>query len=131
MCSAIQNQDFTLIDDYVTGLKCLLYMDACDEFRMWNGQSQPTVRHQKGKPVAPKIADIVGKSLPHFGEFKKKREQIVAEHKKQSDLLSEENLPEKVRPAVVPKRDITSIKVSLHYILSHVVFNKTWMEFLI
>ena len=35
-------------------------MDACDSFKGWNGQSEPTVRHQKGKPV-PKIADIVGK----------------------------------------------------------------------
>lgn len=108
----MQNQDFTLIEDYVSGLKCLLYMDACDEFRKWNGQSEPTVRHQKGKPV-PKIADVVGKSLPHFGEFKKKREQIIAEHKKSSDLHSEQNMPEKVRPGVVPKREITSVKVSV------------------
>lgn len=85
-------------------------MDACDEFRQWNGQSQPTVRHQKGKPV-PKIADIVGKSLPHFGEFEKKREEIIANNKKQSDLLSEENAPEKVRPGVAPKRSITTVQV--------------------
>ena len=60
MCSAVQNQDFTVIEDYITGLKCLLYMDACEEFEHWNGQSEPTVRHQKGK-IVPKINDVIGK----------------------------------------------------------------------
>ena len=58
--SAVQNQDFTVIHDYNTGLKCLLYMESCEEFENWNGQSAPTARHQKGKPV-PKISDLVGK----------------------------------------------------------------------
>ena len=60
VCSAIQNQDFTLIDDYVTGLKTLLYISSLDELSSWDGQSPPTVKHQRGKEV-PKIKDIVGK----------------------------------------------------------------------
>ena len=59
ICSAIQNQDFTVVQDYISGLKCLLYMEACEEFSDWNGQSEPTVRHQKGKPVV--IKDVIGK----------------------------------------------------------------------
>ena len=35
-------------------------MDACEEFEHWNGQSEPTVRHQKGK-IVPKINDVIGK----------------------------------------------------------------------
>ena len=58
--SAIQNQDFTLIDDYTTGLKCLLYLQTVKELSDWNGQSPPTPKHQKGKLV-PKIAELVGK----------------------------------------------------------------------
>lgn len=47
--SAIQNQDFTLIEDYCTGLKALLYMK--DRFPLWDGQSPPSFKHQLGKPV--------------------------------------------------------------------------------
>ena len=60
MCSAVQNQDFTVVHDYITGLKCLLYMESCKEFENWNGQSAPTERHQKGKSVL-QIGDLVGK----------------------------------------------------------------------
>lgn len=50
--SAIQNQDFTLIDDYLTGLKTLLYLKSLAHLKDWNGQSPPTSKHQKGKPVS-------------------------------------------------------------------------------
>ena len=51
VCSAVHNQDYTVIDDYITGLKCLLYMKSIDEFKSWNGQSEPTFKHQLGKPI--------------------------------------------------------------------------------
>lgn len=35
-------------------------MDACKEFKEWNGQSEPTARHQKGK-IVPKINNVIGK----------------------------------------------------------------------
>lgn len=60
MCSAIQNQDFTVIDDYCTGLQALLYLKSIEELEDWDGQSPATMRHQKGKPV-PRIADMMGK----------------------------------------------------------------------
>ena len=28
VCSAIHNQEYTLIEDYITGLKCLLYLQV-------------------------------------------------------------------------------------------------------
>lgn len=49
ICSAVQNQDFTLIQDYCTGLKALLYLD--NRLTGWDGQSPPTFKHQLGKPV--------------------------------------------------------------------------------
>lgn len=49
--SAVQNQDFTLIEDYETGLKTLLYLKSIDKLQGWDGQSPPTSVHQKGKPV--------------------------------------------------------------------------------
>ncbi|KAF4789599.1 Dihydropyrimidine dehydrogenase [NADP(+)] [Turdus rufiventris] len=60
VCSAIQNQDFTVIDDYCTGLRALLYLKSIEELEDWDGQSPATMCHQKGKPV-PRIADLMGK----------------------------------------------------------------------
>lgn len=60
ICSAVQNQDFTVVDDYITGLKALLYLKGTNELKDWDGQSPPTPVHQKGKPVYPiKIDDKV------------------------------------------------------------------------
>ena len=64
MCSAVQNQDFTLIDDYCSGLQALLYLKSLD-LENWDGQSPPTPKHQLGKPV-PKITEIVGKVSAKF-----------------------------------------------------------------
>jgi len=47
----VHNQDYTVIDDYITGLKCLLYMRSIKELKDWDGQTAPTERHQLGKPV--------------------------------------------------------------------------------
>ncbi|KAK9886993.1 hypothetical protein WA026_019912 [Henosepilachna vigintioctopunctata] len=80
ICSAVQNQDFTLIDDYCTGLKALIYLDG--RLPGWEGQSPPAFKHQLGKPVFS-LYDSQGKKLPFFGEYKKKRENILANlHKK-------------------------------------------------
>ena len=59
VCSAVQNQDFTVIDDYVTGLQTLLYMQGLEELRHWDGQSPPTPKHQLGKPVQVPMQDQV------------------------------------------------------------------------
>ena len=32
VCSAIHNQDYTLVEDYITGLKTLLYLQVCLRF---------------------------------------------------------------------------------------------------
>ncbi|KAL9951246.1 hypothetical protein ACROYT_G043872 [Oculina patagonica] len=117
--SAVQNQDFTLIDDYTTGLKCLLYLQTIDELAAWSGQSPPTPKHQKGK-IVPKIAELVGKALPSFGPFVKEREAIVARHKETSDLLSRELEPEKVRPALKPDKPAPLVKDVIGLALSRI-----------
>ena len=50
MGSAVQNQDLTVVEDYVTGLKALLYLQSLG-LEGWEGQSPPTPSHQRGKPV--------------------------------------------------------------------------------
>merc|ERR1712241_1352423 len=64
--SAIQNQDFTLIEDYITGLKTLLYMQTLNGVEEWDGQSPPTARTYKGKPVTDLKSRLVN-DLPNFG----------------------------------------------------------------
>ncbi|KAL1497004.1 hypothetical protein ABEB36_008036 [Hypothenemus hampei] len=76
ICSAVQNQDFTVIDDYISGLKALLYLDG--RLSGWDGQRVPTIKHQKGKPVQP-LYDTNGKKLPHFGLFKRQREEFLSQ----------------------------------------------------
>ncbi|NWR59918.1 DPYD dehydrogenase, partial [Bucorvus abyssinicus] len=108
VCSAIQNQDFTVIDDYCTGLQALLYLKSIEELEDWNGQSPATMRHQKGKPV-PRIADMMGKKLPSFGPYLEQRKKIIAENKiklKEQSLTAV--LPKKKH--FIPKKPIPAIK---------------------
>ncbi|XP_034946599.1 dihydropyrimidine dehydrogenase [NADP(+)] [Chelonus insularis] len=94
--SAIQNQDFTLIDDYVTGLKALMYLSTLEQTKNWNGQSPPTPKHQKGKILS---IHALGSHVPYFGEYQFLREKKISEIKARSDplsLLSKENCDDKV-----------------------------------
>ena len=58
VCSAVQNQDFTVIDDYVTGLQALVYLESLG-LKGWDGQSPPTPRHQNGKVIT--VSDVMDK----------------------------------------------------------------------
>lgn len=114
VCSAIQNQDFTLIEDYVTGLKTLLYLRSIAELDHWEGQSPPTPIHQKGKTVPPFLQ---GKDLPNFGAYLRERYRLLEEHKKTIDLLALEYHPEAIRPAYKPSRPIPSVKDMIGFAL--------------
>ena len=65
ICSSVQNQDFTVVDDYITGLKTLMYLRSIEQLKHWDGQSPPTIQHQKGKPVPdlPAVKDQVERCL--------------------------------------------------------------------
>ncbi|UYV65117.1 DPYD [Cordylochernes scorpioides] len=104
-CSAIQNQDFTVIEDYVTGLKTSLYIRTLEGLEDWDGQSPPTDRHQKGKSVQ----DYLAAGLPSFGPYLKKKEQLLADYKKQADLLTTD-VPSPCRPVARQVRPVPQIK---------------------
>ncbi|XP_071983300.1 dihydropyrimidine dehydrogenase [NADP(+)] isoform X1 [Engystomops pustulosus] len=127
VCSAIQNQDFTVIDDYCTGLKALLYLKSIEELQDWDGQSPPTFRHQKGKPI-PKIADIIGQKLPSFGPFLEKRNKILAENKLRS-LSENPNASSNIKNHFLPKKPVPAVKDvigrALQYIGSYAELNIT------
>eukprot|EP01111_Echinosteliopsis_oligospora_P010363 TRINITY_DN3210_c0_g1_i1.p1 TRINITY_DN3210_c0_g1~~TRINITY_DN3210_c0_g1_i1.p1 ORF type:complete len:857 (-),score=256.39 TRINITY_DN3210_c0_g1_i1:580-3150(-) len=41
ICSAVQNQDFTVVQDYITGLKAYLYIQSRSDLAGWDSQSPP------------------------------------------------------------------------------------------
>jgi len=75
ICSAIQNQDFTVVHDYITGLKAYLYLQAREDLKNWDGQSPPL-------ELEPR--NILGNSLPKFGPYLqarlKKRSELAKSH---------------------------------------------------
>jgi len=71
ICSAIHNQEYTVINDYITGLKTLLYLQARDDLKGWDGQSPP-------REFMPR--DRVGQGLPKFGPYMKEREKQLRQH---------------------------------------------------
>lgn len=75
----------------------------------WDGQSPPTSRTYKGKPV-PSIKALVGanRNLPNFGEFGKEKKRLLAEEKKSTDLLGDNQLPN-LRPGNKPDKKIPSV----------------------
>lgn len=100
VCSAVQNQDFTLVEDYITGLQALLYLKSLG-LDGWDGQSPPTPKHQKGKTIL--VKDLVGSKLPVFGPYRHKREELTQNFLKEVDLLDKQFEPEPIRPARQPK----------------------------
>ncbi|BFY99961.1 hypothetical protein BsWGS_03001 [Bradybaena similaris] len=108
VCSAVQNQDFTVIDDYITGLKTLLYLRGLDTFSSWDGQSPPITKHQKGKHIVH--LDLNGHSLPSFGPYLKQRETIIANLKNKLDLLDDAQKPISSRPSLQLMKPVPKVK---------------------
>jgi dihydropyrimidine dehydrogenase (NADP+) len=91
ICSAVQNQDFSVVADYISGLKALLYLRSSKQADRWNGQTYKfQQKRQRGKviisanelkPAIDSISEHV--QLPFFGNYKEKRELLVSQTKRQ------------------------------------------------
>ncbi|XP_051990103.1 dihydropyrimidine dehydrogenase [NADP(+)] isoform X2 [Xyrauchen texanus] len=120
VCSAVQNQDFTVIEDYCLGLKALLYLKSIEELHNWDGQSPPTIRHQKGKPV-PHVEELVGKCLPSFGPYLETKTQAVAKYKKSLKDANENVVVDSIAARVnIPKKPIPNVKDVIARALKHI-----------
>uniref|UniRef100_A0A183C1C3 Dihydropyrimidine dehydrogenase [NADP(+)] n=1 Tax=Globodera pallida TaxID=36090 RepID=A0A183C1C3_GLOPA len=84
VCSAVQNQDFTVVHDYVSGLRALLYLNGIRALSNWDGQSPPVDKHQKGKQLLAQKAH-----LPPLGYFREQRYQLEKKMLAQKDLFEE------------------------------------------
>lgn len=114
ICSAVQNQDFTVVDDYITGLKALLYLatNPPHEALAWDGQSPPKAKIQKGKPIVP-LTDEDGKPILHFGEWKKKRDAKLTEMRAEKGPMWDPIKEQTKEPASPPLADIKpALKIS-------------------
>ncbi|XP_035270720.1 dihydropyrimidine dehydrogenase a, tandem duplicate 1 [Anguilla anguilla] len=120
VCSAVQNQDFTLIEDYCLGLKALLYLKSIEELHDWDGQSPPTMRHQKGKPV-PRLEELVGKSLPSFGPYLIEKKNVLAEYKRNlMDINDNIVIPNGNVQKSTPKKPVPAVKDVIARALKHI-----------
>ncbi|EGG13663.1 dihydropyrimidine dehydrogenase [Cavenderia fasciculata] len=88
ICSAVQNQDFTVVQDYITGLKTYLYMQSREDLLQWDGQSAPTSVTKPKERVS-----LV--NAPHFGQYQKERNRLDTESRKSGEdlLVHAEPLP--------------------------------------
>lgn len=68
ICSAVQNQDFTVVQDYIMGLKAHLFMQSRPDLREWDHQQPPS--------QAPTLQTG---TLPRFGPYLEKRWQLEAD----------------------------------------------------
>lgn len=85
ICSSIQNQDFTVVQDYITGLKALLYINSKNSFKDWLGQSPPNKKENH----------IQG--TPRFGPFLEKRREIVVKEVEEKEMVIEKEFINKER----------------------------------
>eukprot|EP01104_Vermistella_antarctica_P004115 TRINITY_DN14629_c0_g1_i1.p1 TRINITY_DN14629_c0_g1~~TRINITY_DN14629_c0_g1_i1.p1 ORF type:complete len:1024 (-),score=347.23 TRINITY_DN14629_c0_g1_i1:63-3080(-) len=92
ICSSIQNQDFTVIQDYISGLKCHLYMKAREDLSAWDYQSPPKVKDNNAR---------VGDGLPKFGPYWKERTERLKADAQKRDILASEPLPAPVKAGEV------------------------------
>lgn len=96
ICSAVQNQDFTIVEDYITGLKALMYINAnSKKYSNWIGQSPPAV-------VKDRKIDSVG--LPKFGDYLVKRRELI-----QADVEKHGFLTEPINASVAPTLDSVAV----------------------
>ncbi|CAD6185538.1 unnamed protein product [Caenorhabditis auriculariae] len=94
VCSAVQNQEFSVIEDYCTGLRALLYLMGAESLKEWDGQSPPITKHQKGKPILLPNQE----KLPFLGKYRKEREAREREALDKANLLSTEGIHYSSRP---------------------------------
>lgn len=95
VCSAIQNQDFTVVQDYITGLKAYLYLQTRSDLQDWDGQSPP-------KGLVPDIYKLQLDGMPKFGPYETQRRKMMSETVLQKDILERKVETPAVPPIVPP-----------------------------
>ena len=105
---------------------CIIFnlFKSIKELESWDGQSPPTARTYKGKPVIA-LKDILGNnqdsSTPNFGPYsKQKRELMTTKNSEQKDLLGNNKVSNQNRPANVPDKKISAVADVIGRALDHI-----------
>jgi dihydropyrimidine dehydrogenase (NADP+) len=96
ICSAIQNQDFTVVEDYITGLKTHLYMQSRPDLKSWDVQLPPK---------DPSKYLSTG-NLPRFGEYEMmrwKKNQEMHASPPDTTIPASEQKPVPPQPPKIPR----------------------------
>lgn len=98
ICSAVQNQDFSVVNDYILGLKALLYLRSSIQSDRWNGQSlRIPIKLQKGKPVnRRKLNDSEQSKLPSFGQYREQLELDISRLANKENRIRQSELPKEL-----------------------------------
>lgn len=105
ICSAVQNQDFTVVQDYIMGLKAHLYMQSRSDLRSWD--------HQQPAPTKPTLQHG---TLPKFGPYLQTRWQL-----EQDDLSSGLQLePFSLAEPPVPDMPVPTVNDIIGKALKHI-----------
>ena len=107
VCSAVQSQDFTLVEDYKQGLRAALYLSVHEPTADWSGQSPPTGKHQKGKPIAYEL----GVGMPNFGKYLEKREKLIQEIKQSEGPINERDLREAIKQNELKRKQYRTLSL--------------------
>jgi dihydropyrimidine dehydrogenase (NADP+) len=103
VCSAVQNQDFTVVHDYITGLKAALYLQTRTDLQSqsgpqsqsgsqsqsqsWDGQSPAHGDSEVGRQHG-NLTNVAGRNLPKFGPYAVQRKEARTLAAAERDLLS-------------------------------------------
>eukprot|EP01090_Pellita_catalonica_P013334 TRINITY_DN3126_c0_g2_i1.p1 TRINITY_DN3126_c0_g2~~TRINITY_DN3126_c0_g2_i1.p1 ORF type:complete len:752 (+),score=128.88 TRINITY_DN3126_c0_g2_i1:1-2256(+) len=96
VCSAVQNQDFTIVQDFISGLQCLLYMKAREDLSDWNGQTPPS-------PInLQELVDKQGNGNAKLGPYITKRIAEKQAKVEASNILAKPETPSPAKLGKVP-----------------------------
>jgi dihydropyrimidine dehydrogenase (NADP+) len=102
VCSAVQNQDFSVVQDYITGLKTYLYLMTRKDLagEGWEGQSPPPLSELGLGRTVPEDPEVRG--LPKFGPYMQKRKEARAKAARARTATFASAAPPSVTPAAEP-----------------------------
>ena len=97
---------------------------SINKLESWDGQSPPTARTYKGKPVVA-LQDVLesyhDKNYPNFGPYSKhKRETMTKVNSGINDLLGSNKVLTENRPANIPDRKIPAVSDVIGRALDHI-----------
>ncbi|MDP2436585.1 MAG: 4Fe-4S dicluster domain-containing protein, partial [archaeon] len=100
ICSSVQNQDLSVIEDYLTGLRAYLYYQGRADLASYDYQTP--VFSERKQNLREKLGPAYG--LPKFGAYEKRRRELRQNVLKDADILIDNPIPSVVdalRPATV------------------------------